>query len=62
MRGVRGGRWSTWPCWHGDAGPILRPEVHHRDLEDRRAPLVGTRRTRERGNEDRKKTNKHPSA
>lgn len=51
-----------WPCWHGDVGPILRPEVPHGDLEDLWGPLVETGRTKGRGNRNRKKTSKHPSA
>lgn len=35
---VRGLRRCTWPCWRGDARPILRPEGHHHDLEDHWAP------------------------
>lgn len=35
---VTGLWWCTRPCWRGDAGPILRPEVHHHNLEDHWAP------------------------
>lgn len=39
-------RWlRTWSCWRGDARPVLRPEAHHRDLEDHWGPLVETGRT-----------------
>lgn len=38
MTAVTGLRWCTWPCWRGDAGPTLRPEVHHHNLEDHWAP------------------------
>lgn len=37
-RGERGEGGPCDPCWHGDVGPILRPEVHHRDLEEHWAP------------------------
>lgn len=30
--------WCTWPSWRGDVGPVLRPAVHHHNLEDHRAP------------------------
>lgn len=30
--------WCTWPCGRGAAGPIVRPEVHHHNLEDHWAP------------------------
>lgn len=35
---VTGLWWCTRPCWRGDEGPILRPEVHHHNLEDHWAP------------------------
>lgn len=38
-----------WSCWHGDVRPVLRPEAHHRDLEDHWGPLVETGRTKGKG-------------
>lgn len=31
---MTGSWWCMWPCWHGDVGPALRPEVHHHNLEE----------------------------
>lgn len=58
---VTGLWWCTWPCRRGDVGPVLRPEVHHHNLEDHWAP-VETGRTKGRGHQNRKKTSKQPSA